>query len=579
MEDRNDQQEESTLLHKGPCEFCGSSDARAVYTDGHSFCFACTPEDAWKAGEDYQGDGAKGRPTGARAEGTLSFSEKSGRYAALPKRGIQENICKQYGYWLGTLKGTTHQIANYYGDDGSVVAQKVRNASKEFFIAGAMPKDALFGKHLWSGGKKLVITEGEIDCLTVAQLQGGKYPVVSIPRGAKDAKKTLAANMDWLNGFHEIILMFDMDKDGRDAAMECAEILPAGKVYVAKLPLKDANACIMDGQSAAVIDQIWNAEKFVPDGVVSARSLKRRIKEKKAIEPLPFVAPFKLREMTKDVRPGEVILVTSGSGSGKSTFVRQNVHNWFALHSVKVGVAMLEESVEETVQDIVGLEMGVRVRQDPDRYTEEQFDETFDRLFPEDGTDKLFLYDAFAESAEDRLLARLAYMVDVEGCQVIVLDHISIVVSAMDGENDERKMIDRLMTKLKSFAKAKAVVMVAICHLKNPEKGKPHEEGRAVSATDLRGSGGLRQLSDTIIAVERNQQGSNPNMILFRILKCRFTGETGPAGYMEYIKYTGRLEAKPLGWVPREDGDDEPEPDFNYGDLEPPTHHAEQGDF
>ena len=174
----------------------------------------------------------------------------------------------------------------------------------------------------------------------------------------------------------------------------------------------------------------------------------------------------------------------------------------------------------------------------------------------------LHLYDAFAESAEDRLLARLAYMVEVEGCKVIVLDHISIVVSAMDGENDERKMIDRLMTKLKTFAKTKSVAVFVICHLKNPDKGKPHEEGRPVTATDLRGSGGLRQLSDTIIAVERNQQGSNPNLIRFRLLKCRFTGETGIAGYMEYDKQTGRLVAKPDGWTPKGTEDNDGESDW-----------------
>ena len=566
--------EESTLLHKGPCEFCGSSDARAVYSDGHSFCYACVPEEAWQAGEDYQGSDGAARPNKKRGEGTLSFAEKQGRYVARPKRGLTEAICKQYGYWLATLKGVTHEVANYYGDDGSLVAQKVRSPDKEFFIAGSMPKDAMFGKHLWSGGKKLVITEGEIDCLTVAQLQGGKYPVLSVPRGAKDAKKTIAANADYLSNFQEIILMFDMDEDGRQAAIACAEILPPGRVFIAKLPLKDANECVMNGQSKAVTDQIWNAEKYVPDGVVSAKSLKERIKNKQKVATLPMVGPHKLRKMVKDMREGELVLVTSGSGSGKSTFVRQNVHNWFRHFNIPVGVAMLEESVEETVQDIVGLEMGIRIRQEPDRYTEAEFDENFDRIFD---SNLLHLYDAFAESAEDRLLARLAYMVDVEGCKCIVLDHISIVVSAMDGENDERKMIDRLMTKLKTFAKTKNVVMVVICHLKNPEKGKPHEEGRAVTATDLRGSGGLRQLSDTIIAVERNQQGANPNMILFRVLKCRFTGETGPAGYMEYIKYTGRMEPKPENWVPNEDGD-EPEPDFlpDYGDLSPPP---PEGDF
>ncbi|MCO4339843.1 AAA family ATPase, partial [Staphylococcus agnetis] len=213
----------------------------------------------------------------------------------------------------------------------------------------------------------------------------------------------------------------------------------------------------------------------------------------------PLVAPFELRQMTKDIRGGEVILVTSGSGSGKSTFVRQNTYNIFHNEGIPVGVAMLEEAVEETVQDIVGLHIGSRVRQNPDETTEETFDRAFDEVFE---SDKLFLYDAFAEAAEDRLLAKLAYMVEAEGCKVIVLDHISIVVSAMDGDQDERKTIDRLMTKIKAFAKTKNVAVFVICHLKNPDKGKPHEEGRPIVVTDLRGSGGLRQLSDTIIALE-----------------------------------------------------------------------------
>ena len=151
---------------------------------------------------------------------------------------------------------------------------------------------------------------------------------------------------------------------------------------------------------------------------------------------------------------------------------------------------------------------------------------------------------------EDRLIAKLHYMVKAQGCKVIVLDHISIVVSGMDENTDERKTIDRLMTKLKTFAKTNDVLVVPICHLKNPEKGTPHEEGRAIKVTDLRGSGSLRQLSDTIIAAERNQQGEHPNIVLFRVLKCRFTGETGVAGYMKYNRETGWLELMPEGWTP-----------------------------
>lgn len=554
----NEDQEESVFIRHIPCETCGSSDANSLFSDGHQYCFACSPEEAYKA-PDGKDRGQGGRETKRNAD-TLVMSQSDGRYQDLPSRFLQESICRLYGYWVGKAwtpsagKVVPVQVANYYDAQGNLQSQKVRDASKEFCTKGDHSKEALFGRHLWNGGRKIVVTEGEIDCLTVAQLQGGKYPVVSIGHGSKAAKKTCAANYEYFDQFDEIILMFDMDEPGRLASQEAAEVLPPGKVKIAVLPFKDPNECVQQKNAKAVMDAMWNASPFVPDGVVSAKALKARIKEKKAVASMPLVAPHELREMTKDIREGEVILVTSGSGSGKSTFVRQNTYNLFHGEGIPVGVAMLEEAVEETVQDIVGLHMGSRVRQNPDETTEEMFDKAFDEIFE---SDKLFLYDAFAEAAEDRLLAKLGYMVAAEGCKVIVLDHISIVVSAMDGDNDERKTIDRLMTKLKSFAKSKGVAVFVICHLKNPDKGKPHEEGRPVTATDLRGSGGLRQLSDTIIAVERNQQGAYPNLILFRILKCRFTGETGIAGYMEYDKRTGRLVAKPHGWRPDAEDDED----------------------
>lgn len=542
----DDDQTESEFLQHIPCENCGSSDANSLYTDGHQFCFACDHL--------VPGDGGEGNARRAPkvADGCLEYGKAQGRFVDLPKRGILVDICKKYGYWVGKHNGQTYQIANYYDSTGTLVGQKLRDSDKNFSAKGNLSKELLFGSQLWNGGRKIVITEGEIDCLTVAQLQGGKYPTVSLPAGAKAARKSLAANYEYLDQFEEIILMFDMDEPGRLACQEAAEVLPAGKVKIAVLPLKDANECLLAGQGKAVMDAIWNASPFVPDGVVSAKSLKARLKDKKEVPSIPLDGPAELRRMTKDARGGEVLLVTSGSGSGKSTFVRQNTYNWFHNHGIPVGVAMLEESVEETVQDIVGLHLKTRYRQNPEATTEEVFDAAFDAIFE---SDKLFLYDSFAESVEDRLIAKLHYMVKAQGCKVIVLDHISIVVSAMDDNSDERKTIDRLMTKLKSFAKANDILMVVICHLKNPEKGTPHEEGRVIKVTDLRGSGSLRQLSDTIIAAERNQQGANPNIVLFRILKCRFTGETGVAGYMTYNRLTGWLEAMPDGWTP-DDVDD-----------------------
>lgn len=540
-----DEQDDSVFLYHTDCPDCGSSDANGVYSDGHMYCFACDPSVAWKKGDMELTEGYKPQG-GKQSSGLLTFGENSGRYVPLPARGLSADICKKYSYWVGMMQGKMVQVADYYDRSGTKVGQKVRDADKNFTAIGSVKNDLLFGSQLWSGGKKIVITEGEIDCLSVAQIQDGKYPVVSLPLGAKSAKKTLAANLEYLDQFEEIILMFDMDEPGREAVEQAAPVLPAGKVKVAFINgYKDANAALQAKDFRAIQDAIWNAVAFVPAGVVSAKSLKDRTRDamlKSETEGLLFSSCQTLNAMTLGARSGELVMVTSGSGMGKSTFVRQLLLEW-GRQGKRVGMAMLEEAVEETVQDLIGLDNNVRLRQCKELkeqiLRDGRFDEWYDRLFNDD---KFHLYDSFAESEEDTLFAKLAYMVDGLDCDVILLDHISIVVSGMDDNSDERKTIDRIMTRLKKFAKTKGVVVVVICHLKNPEKGKSHEEGRPVSITDLRGSGALRQLSDTIIALERNQQGDTPNVVQLRLLKCRFTGDTGLAGFLEYNKLTGWLE-------------------------------------
>lgn len=540
-------EQDSIFLYHAPCENCGSSDGNSVYSDGHQFCFVC--EHRVPASEERKQElSSRRRIVGGGKPMTYNvwnFGESNGRYSALTARGISKETCQKAGYWIAKVDGVMYQVADYRDQNGNIVSQKVRDKDKSFKTTGSHKSDALFGKHLWNGGKKIVVTEGEIDMLTVMELQDCKYPVVSLGHGASAAKKTCAANYEYFDQFEQIILMFDMDEAGRKAVEEAAQVLPAGKVRVAVLPCKDANECHLNGHDREIMEQVWNAGPWIPDGVVSALSLRERIREHLSSEEsvgLLFSGCTGINDKTLGARGGEVIMVTSGSGMGKSTFVRQQALQWGTAIGKKVGLAMLEESVEETAEDLIGLHNRVRLRQSDSLKREiienGKFDQWFDELF---GNDTFHLYDSFAEAETDRLLAKLAYMRSGLGCDVIILDHISIVVSA-SGESDERKMIDNLMTKLKGFAKSTGVVLVVICHLKNPEKGRAHEEGRPVSITDLRGSGALRQLSDTIIALERNQQGDNPNLVLVRILKCRFTGDTGVAGFMEYNKETGWLE-------------------------------------
>lgn len=536
----NTELSESEFIGHKPCESCGSSDGNSVYSDGHEYCFVCN---AYKAPE--------GEPTVKRKEVSHNkmlweMKEHEGSYIPLTRRGISLETCKKADYWVGTdSNGQKYQVANYRDQSGNLVSQKLRGADKVFRTKGEHGVNSLFLKHLWNGGKQIVITEGEIDALTIMELQQCKYPVVSLGNGASSARKTLSANYDYLDQFDKIILFFDMDEAGRKAIEESAPVLPPDKVYVAVLPDKDVNESYLKGNQKAILDQIWNANKWIPDGVVGALSLKDRVRlemESEATVGILFDKHPTLNEKTLGCRPGEVIMVTSGSGMGKSTWVRQQALAW-GRRGLKVGMAMLEEKVEETAMDLLGMANGVRLRQqDHDTKMKILEDGRFDKWYSElFGSDNFFLYDSFAEAEVDRLLSKLAYMRNGLSCDIIILDHISIVVSASE-ESDERKMIDKLMTKLKSFAKTTNCILVVVCHLKNPDKGKPHEEGRQISITDLRGSGGLRQLSDTIIGLERNQQGENPDEVTVRVLKCRFTGDTGVAGTVYYDKDTGLLE-------------------------------------
>lgn len=64
------------------------------------------------------------------------------------------------------------------------------------------------------------------------------------------------------------------------------------------------------------------------------------------------------------------------------------------------------------------------------------------------------------------------------------------------------------------------------------------------SLTDLRSSHSIAQLSDMVLALGRNSQSDDPeerNTTLVRILKNRFSGETGAGCALRYDTQTGRL--------------------------------------
>ena len=316
-----------------------------------------------------------------------------------------------------------------------------------------------------------------------------------------------------------------------------------GKAYIANLPLKDPNECLKAGRSGDLVSAIWNAKPYRPDGIVSGQDLYEKCVEGLDSLKDSVAYPFQaLQSKTNGARHGELYVITSGSGMGKSTLLRELEYFFGVSKGETCGVVALEESTAKTGLELMSIFLNRRliISVDPDSVSKEELKSAFDATI---GNGKFFLYDHFGSLDSGNLLSKLRYMIVALGCKRIFLDHISIVVSGMDNSDDggERKAIDKLMTNLRSLVEETGCTMYVVSHLKRPDK-KGHEEGAQVSLSQLRGSGAIAQLADMVIGLERNQQGDNPNVMAIRVLKNRFSGLTGIGGYLYYDPETGRLK-------------------------------------
>ena len=518
-----------------PCPDCGSHDAMCRYSDGHTYCFSC---EAFHKGDDEGEDTLPlSRPKVARnviAPANLNCEP-------LPARLLSQATCEKYDYYKGFLHDKPCQIACYIDDDGTIIGQKVRYPDKTFETLGKVG-NRFYGQHMWAGGgRRLVITEGEIDCLTVSQVQGNKYPVVSLPNGCKSARKVFKEQFDWLESWDEVILMFDMDKAGRDAVEEVCDILSPNRVKIATLPCKDPNECLKQNKAQDILNAIWNAKLYKPSCIVNGKELWDTLADEDEDEQgyeLPWSIP--LQSMTQGVRKGELILITAGTGTGKTTFVRQLAHHFGVRLNLRIGMLMLEENVKRTAKGLMSIHTGKRLSLNRHIISDEEYRKAYDETL---GTGNFVFYEHFGSLESEDLLHHIRFMACAEHCDFIILDHISIAISGLE-ITDERKAIDVLMTKLRSLVEETGVGMLVVSHLKRVD-GQPAEEGGAISLSHLRGSQASSQLSDGVWALERNQQaeGNEKNLVRLRVLKNRFTGETGIAGYLCYDKETDRLLA------------------------------------
>lgn len=514
---------------------CGSHDARQIYEDGTSFCFSCQ---TWSPKQE-------GEITIETKKETFTKQITIADVRELPIRGFKEReitkpICEFFEVHVSY--GENGEIDAHYYPYGEN-AYKIRRLPKLF--SWLNKSEELFGQRKFNaGGKRLVITEGEIDALSVAQASQEKYnriyPVVAL--SSSTMTKSLLEARDWIRSFDEVVLLLDEDKAGRVATEEAIKIIGIDKAKLGKLPCKDPNEVLLKFGSKGLLQCIFDAAPYIPSGIIRKEELWEALKSYNSIPAVPYPSCLEgVNSKLKGMRPGEIVLFISGTGSGKSTVLREIMIHVLDKTPDKIGVISLEESPAETARKLAG--MVLLKNPAKEEIPIEELKVGFDKVF---GNDRVILLDHQGSIDDSSIISQLEYMC-LSGCKYLFIDHITILVSEGMENLTGNEAQDRVMNDLLRLVKRHPVWVGLVSHLRKASGGaKSFEEGRLPSIDDVRGSGSIKQVSFDIVSFARNltAQGElERNTIKMRILKARQTGLTGPIKGVRYNYETGRLSS------------------------------------
>ena len=521
-------------ISRGKCPCGESSNGYNIHADGHAFCFSCNKR--------FNNVG-EAKMESKVVEITNKVSS-TGDYGSISDRRISEGTARKYRTKIKTNGSMiSHHYYEYFNTEGSHVATKIRQVEgKRIWSQGDMRDALLFGQNLFkSGGKYITITEGEIDAMSAYEMLGSKWAVVSIKNGVQSAVQNCKQHLEYLNSFDNVVVCFDNDKPGIEASQKVAQLFEPNKCKIVRLDHKDANEYQKMGKSKDFVQDWWSAESYTPAGIMNLAKLGDSLYEEDYCETIPY--PWSaMNEKTYGMRTGELVTFTSGAGMGKSSVMRELMHHILKNSNDNIGILALEESTKNTAFNIMSVEANQRlyIKEIRNQFSREQLNQWQKNTI---GSGRFFAFDHFGSIGNDEILSRVRYMAKSLDCKWIFLDHLSILVSGQD-EGDERKSIDVLMTKLRSLVEETGVGLLLVSHLRRPSGDLGHENGKEVTLSHLRGSASIAHLSDSVIALERNQQADDDVIACtttIRILKNRYTGETGVCSYLHYDKKSGRM--------------------------------------
>ena len=241
-------------------------------------------------------------------------------------RGLRKDVLAHFEFRGGVsmVDGVSLETVYFpYTSNGELSAYKVRLLSeKKMWSVGRMKDVDLCGweQAKQSGAKRLYITEGEFDMAALYQMLkdavvGTKWEhlepaVCSLPNGASSVAKVITRMAHSIRQlFQEVVFVPDADKPGKEAADVFARLYPG--VFIAELPDKDANACLLNGLASECTNAVrWRPSTPKNTKIILGSSLSEAAKKKPEIgKPWPWEG---LTKATRGRRRGETYYFGAG---------------------------------------------------------------------------------------------------------------------------------------------------------------------------------------------------------------------------------------------------------------------------
>lgn len=490
-----------------PCPSCTSSDGYCTYSDGHGYCFSCNYFKPFK-GE--------------------ALSDEVFTYEYIPWRGITKRTMEFYDVKTKVdLEGKPVSLGFKYpsGD------YKVRLLDRKEFRwepSGEKSKVGLFGRNAFTAGghKYVTITEGELDALTLWQVLSS--PVVSVS-SSTNSLRDLVSDRDYLQSYERIYFAFDNDAAGREAVARCAKLFDYNKIRVLDFgQRKDANEYLQAGEEETLRNIWWNAKRYLPETVIAInQDNAKEILTQTPKNSVPYPFPT-LNAMTYGLRRGESVLITAQEGVGKTELMHAIEYQLLKETDDAIGAIYLEEPKRRHLQALASCVLERPTHLPDSGCSDVDVLEAVGKAVTRD--DRLHLYSHFGSNDPEVLLDTIRFMVSARDVVWVLLDHISMCVSGLSGE-DERKALDYISTRLEMMVKELNFGLVIVSHVND--------------IGQTRGSRYISKVADIRIDAVRDLLAADSNIrntTYLTVSKNRFSGSTGPAGKLIFdpfkYKYT-----------------------------------------